>query len=62
MNGPDDVHDWDAVDWRAHEDIVARLRRRIFTATARRPLPSSTTALCTCAMEAAATGGPNSTK
>ena len=32
------------------------------TATVRRPLPSSTTALCTWAMEAAATGGPNSTK
>ncbi len=33
MNGPEDVPDWDAVDWRVHEDNVARLRRRIFTAT-----------------------------
>jgi len=33
VNGPKDVLDWDAVDWRAHEDNVARLRRRIFTAT-----------------------------
>jgi RNA-directed DNA polymerase len=33
VNGPEDVLDWDALDWRAHEDNVARLRRRIFTAT-----------------------------
>jgi RNA-directed DNA polymerase len=33
VNGPDDVFDWDAVDWRAHEQNVARLRRRIFKAT-----------------------------
>ena len=33
VNGPDDVLDWDAVDWRAHEQNVARLRRRIFKAT-----------------------------
>lgn len=33
VNGPEDVPDWDAVDWRVHEDNVARLRRRIFTAT-----------------------------
>jgi hypothetical protein len=33
VNGPKDVFDWDAVDWRAHKDNVARLRRRIFTAT-----------------------------
>ena len=33
MNGPEDVLDWDATDWRTHEDNVARLRRRIFTAT-----------------------------
>ncbi|MGH3873458.1 MAG: reverse transcriptase N-terminal domain-containing protein [Pseudonocardiaceae bacterium] len=33
MNGPDDVDlNWDAVDWRRHEDNVGRLRRRIFTA------------------------------
>jgi N-terminal domain of reverse transcriptase len=33
VNGPEDVLDWDATDWRTHEDNVARLRRRIFTAT-----------------------------
>ncbi|MGH3713350.1 MAG: group II intron reverse transcriptase/maturase [Micromonosporaceae bacterium] len=33
VNGPEDVPDWDAIDWRAHEDNVARLRRRIFKAT-----------------------------
>jgi RNA-directed DNA polymerase len=33
VNGPEDVLDWDRVDWRAHEDNVARQRRRIFTAT-----------------------------
>ncbi len=33
VNGPEDVLDWDAIDWRAHEDNVARLGRRIFTAT-----------------------------
>jgi RNA-directed DNA polymerase len=34
VNGPeDDVLDWDAVDWRAIEDDVRRLRQRIFTAS-----------------------------
>ena len=33
VNGPEDVLDWDAIDWRAQEDNVARLRCRIFTAT-----------------------------
>jgi RNA-directed DNA polymerase len=33
VNGPEDVPDWDAVDWRVHEENVARLRRRIFKAT-----------------------------
>ena len=33
MNGPEDaVLDWDAIDWRSHEDNVRRLRQRIFTA------------------------------
>jgi RNA-directed DNA polymerase len=32
VNGPEDALTWDAVDWRAHEQNVARLRRRIFTA------------------------------
>lgn len=34
VNGPEDVgFDWDAVDWRAQEDQVRRLRQRIFKAT-----------------------------
>src|SRR6266480_2552633 len=34
VNGPeDDVLDWDAVQWRAVEDGVRRLRQRIFTAS-----------------------------
>jgi RNA-directed DNA polymerase len=33
VNGPEDVPDWDAIDWRAHEGHVGRLRRRIFKAT-----------------------------
>jgi RNA-directed DNA polymerase len=34
VNGPeDDLDDWGAVDWRAHEDNVRRLRQRIFKAT-----------------------------
>jgi RNA-directed DNA polymerase len=33
VNGPEDeTLDWDAIDWRAHEGRVRRLRRRIFTA------------------------------
>ena len=34
VNGPEDVDlDWDAVDWRFHEEQVRRLRQRIFKAT-----------------------------
>ena len=34
VNGPEDVTpNWEASDWRAHEQNVIRLRRRIFTAT-----------------------------
>ena len=33
VNGPEDVLEWDAIEWRVHEQNVARLRRRIFTAT-----------------------------
>ena len=34
VNGPEDVElEWDAIDWRAHEQNVARLRGRIFKAT-----------------------------
>lgn len=32
VNGPEGGLEWDAVDWRAHERNVARLRRGIFTA------------------------------
>jgi RNA-directed DNA polymerase len=33
VNGPTDVDfDWDAIDWRCHEDNVRRLRQRIFKA------------------------------
>jgi len=31
VNGPKDVtYEWDAIDWRIHEDNVRRLRQRIF--------------------------------
>ncbi|MGH9258328.1 MAG: group II intron reverse transcriptase/maturase, partial [Acidimicrobiales bacterium] len=34
VNGPEDgFGDWDAIDWRTHEDNVRRLRQRIFKAT-----------------------------
>jgi RNA-directed DNA polymerase len=34
VNGPEDVvHQWDAINWRLHEDNVRRLRGRIFKAT-----------------------------
>jgi hypothetical protein len=33
VNGPEDVPDWDAIDWRVHGGNVGRLRRRIFKAT-----------------------------
>jgi RNA-directed DNA polymerase len=32
VNGPDGVSEWDLINWDAHEQNVARLRRRIFTA------------------------------
>ena len=33
VNGTEDaVLEWDAIDWRLHEDNVRRLRRRIFKA------------------------------
>ena len=33
VNGPEDVvPEWEAVDWRLHEDNVRRLRQRIFKA------------------------------
>lgn len=36
VNGSEDVLDWDAIDWRTHEENVGRLRRRIFKATRER--------------------------
>jgi RNA-directed DNA polymerase len=33
VNGPEDVLEWGAIDWRTHEDNVRRLRQRIFKAT-----------------------------
>ena len=33
VNGPDGVSEWDQIDWDSHERNVARLRRRIFTAS-----------------------------
>ena len=34
VNGPEDeILDWHAVDWRACEETVRRLRQRIFTAS-----------------------------
>jgi RNA-directed DNA polymerase len=35
VNGPEDVDvvNWDVIDWRVHEQNVARLRHRIFQAT-----------------------------
>src|SRR6201982_974375 len=32
VNGPEDAPGWDAIDWRAHERNVRRLRQRIFKA------------------------------
>jgi RNA-directed DNA polymerase len=34
VNGPEDARlNWDAIDWRAQEENVRRLRQRIFKAT-----------------------------
>src|SRR5437764_15406363 len=33
VNGPEDILDWDTIDWLTHESNVRRLRRRIFKAT-----------------------------
>src|SRR5438046_4026659 len=33
VNGPEDVPEWDAIDWLTHEGNVRRLRRRIVKAT-----------------------------
>jgi RNA-directed DNA polymerase len=39
VNGPEDVLDWDAVDWRAQEQDVRRLRQRIFKAAREQDWP-----------------------
>jgi RNA-directed DNA polymerase len=39
VNGPEDVLDWDAVDWRACEQDVRRLRQRIFKAAREQDWP-----------------------
>ena len=33
VNGPEGVSEWDVINWAVHEQNVARLRQRIFTAT-----------------------------
>ncbi len=39
VNGPEDVtYEWEAVDWRLHEDNVRRLRQRIFKAAQEKDL------------------------
>src|SRR3989441_5795204 len=32
VNGPEDASEWDVINWAVHEQSVARLRQRIFTA------------------------------
>src|SRR4029453_9893457 len=32
VNGPEDASEWDVINWTVHEQNVARLRQRIFTA------------------------------
>ena len=39
VNGPEDVLEWDAIDWRAQEEQVRRLRQRIFKAARERDWP-----------------------
>ena len=39
VNGPEDLPDWDAIDWRAYEGNVRRLRRRIFKAAREQDWP-----------------------
>jgi N-terminal domain of reverse transcriptase len=39
VNGPEDVmYEWEAVDWRLHEENVRRLRQRIFKAAQEKDL------------------------
>ena len=39
VNGPEGVLDWDAIDWRACEQGVRRLRQRIFKAAREQDWP-----------------------
>ena len=39
VNGPEDVLEWDAVNWRGHEQNVRRLRQRIFKAAQEQDWP-----------------------
>jgi RNA-directed DNA polymerase len=39
VNGPEDVLEWDAIDWRGHEQNVRRLRQRIFKAAQEQDWP-----------------------
>ncbi len=39
VNGPEDVLEWDAADWRGHEQNVRRLRQRIFKAAREQDWP-----------------------
>ena len=39
VNGPEDVLEWDAIDWRACEQNVRRLRQRIFKAAREQDWP-----------------------
>ena len=32
VNGPEGASEWDVINWTVHEQSVARLRQRIFTA------------------------------
>jgi hypothetical protein len=51
VNGPGDPADWDAINWRARENQVRRLRQRIFKAA---QATSNRSAICNgscCAAE-----------
>jgi RNA-directed DNA polymerase len=41
VNGPEDVLEWDAIDWRAREQDVRRLRQRIFKAAREQDWPKA---------------------
>jgi hypothetical protein len=45
VNGPEDASEWDVINWAVHEQNVARLRQRIFTA-ARDGVPLGNSVSC----------------